>query len=289
MRVALLHNPDAGGRADSRSLRREIESAGHEVVLDIADRAHFDDAIAKSVDLVAIAGGDGTVRTAVHALHGKGVPLAILPVGTANNIAQSLGLSGPPGDLAKRWGEARRVPFDLGRARTRKEEHLFVEGIGAGLVPEAIASAKAHGKETLARADGGPIASSRRIHRETLESLSPRRLSLAADGERLDDEYLLVEVLNIPSVGPNLRLSGDASPSDGAFDLVTAGEAERGELLAVVEDETGKRRPNLPSRRVRSVEIGGWRVQHVDDELRSGVGPGRAAIEILPGAVEFLA
>lgn len=240
------------------------------------------------MDLVAIAGGDGTVRGAVHALHGRGVPLAILPVGTANNIALSLGIDGSPGELARGWDSARRVPFDLGRARTRKQEHLFVEGVGAGLVPEAIASAKAHGKETLAQSHAGPIATARRIHRETLASLSPRRLSLAADGETLDGEYLLVEVLNIPSVGPNLRLSDEASPSDGALDLVTAGEAERAELLAVVEDGTGKRRPNLPSRRVRSVEIGGWRVQHVDDELRSGSGPGLAAIEVLPGAVEFL-
>ncbi len=69
--------------------------------------------------------------------------LAILPLGTANNIATSLGLNAPVPELIASWSTARRVPFDLGYARAASKEWLVVEGVGGGLVPAGIARAQA--------------------------------------------------------------------------------------------------------------------------------------------------
>ena len=73
------------------------------------------------MDLVVAAGGDGTVATAAGIAVRTSAPLAILPLGTANNIATSLGVSAPAPDLIASWATARRVPFDLGRARARRK------------------------------------------------------------------------------------------------------------------------------------------------------------------------
>ncbi len=289
MKIALLHNEDAGDGASPEDLQRDIEAAGHEVVHDIEKSAEFVLALTPWVDLVVVAGGDGTVRGAVHAIRGQGVPLAILPLGTANNIARSLGIEGTSAELARGWAGARRVSFDLGLARGPWGASTFLEGVGAGLVPSAISAAQAHGKSELAESPDGPLAGARAIFRETLAALTPRRLKVTADGEALDGEYLIVEALNIRSVGPNLRLSADASPSDGMLDLVIAGEQDRDELLAMVDAGGSTRRSMLPLRRVRSVEIGDWRVLHVDDALRTGSKPGPVTIEIEQGQIDFLA
>ena len=55
-------------------------------------------------DLVVAAGGDGTVATAARVLAGRKIPLAILPLGTANNIARSLNSDGPLDTLVASWG-----------------------------------------------------------------------------------------------------------------------------------------------------------------------------------------
>ena len=74
---------------------------------------------AAEVDRVVVAGGDGTINQAVQVLVELGLPLAIIPAGTANNLARTVGL---PLDLegatAVAAGSHRR-PVDLGRVNGR--------------------------------------------------------------------------------------------------------------------------------------------------------------------------
>ena len=50
-------------------------------------------AVEDAVDLVVVAGGDGTVRVVCAELAGTGIPLAVLPAGTGNLLARNLGIS----------------------------------------------------------------------------------------------------------------------------------------------------------------------------------------------------
>jgi hypothetical protein len=69
----------------------------------------------KRADLVAVAGGDGTVASVARRMVGRGIPVAVLPMGTANNIARSLGLLKKSfEELVEGWRDARRVPLDVG-------------------------------------------------------------------------------------------------------------------------------------------------------------------------------
>jgi diacylglycerol kinase family enzyme len=291
MKISLLHNPDAGDGFSLEDVRDEIEGAGHEIVLEIEKGVDFGRAASKGAELIVVAGGDGTVRKAVQALQGTGTPLAILPFGTANNVARSLGVEGPLDELTHRWNRGRRVPFDLGTARGHWGESLFLEGAGVRLMPKFFKAAKKVVQKKKEK-EGETVADdeleiARGVFCEVVKDLEPRRISFKADGEEIEGEFLLVEILNTPSNGPALRISPGADVSDGLLDVVVAGEEERDELLAALGGDP-KRRPNLPTRRVREVEIPECPAIHVDGDLFSKSESGDVSILVEPAKIEFL-
>lgn len=114
--------------------------------------------------------------------------------------------------------------------------------------------------------------------------------TIVADGARTTREFLLVEVLNIRSIGRNLVLSPDANPSDGLFRLVMAGEDHRDELARYLRDLLDGRDhpPLLLSQRARHVTLDGATDVHVDDELLSASSR-KVSLHVEPGALELLA
>lgn len=289
VKISLLHNPSAGDATSFEKVRRVLEDAGHSIVLEIEKDSDFERVVEKPVDLVVVAGGDGTVRKAARALAGSGVPLAILPLGTANNVARSLGIEGEIESVVKSWDRAQRKPFDLGIARGQWGESRFLESVGSGLVPAGIAAAEEHPahKTEDARTE---LARAIETYAGALSRLAPRRWTGLLDEDVIDGEYLLFEILNIPSVGANLALSSRADPSDGYFDVVTADETDRPRIARYLEARTEGHEPtlSLPTRRARRAEITGWEQMHVDDELRRIAEAGKVTIEIEPGAIEVL-
>jgi len=287
MKVSLVHNRDAGDGFRLDEVRRAIEAAGHEVVQDLETATDPAPVLPDDVDLLAVAGGDGTVRKAVDAFEGAGRPFAILPFGTANNIARMLGFDAPLDELPRRWRNGRRMAFDLGVARGKWGERRFLEGVGIRLIPEFLRKAK----ERLAEDGHGDadaqLGLARRVFRETLALLKPQRCALTADGDRLDGEFLFVEILNIGAIGPRLSILPEADPSDGLLDLVTAGEEGRDELLAVLDADPSGKRPSLPTRRVRRVEVLEWTSLHIDGKVEDG-DDGAVSVSLEPGRVEFL-
>ena len=93
-RGLLLHNPRARrGREEGPEVRRYLEQSGLEIVQrTVPDPAEVGQLIQREqpLDRVIAAGGDGTLNTVVQALVGTGLPLGIIPLGTANNLARTL-------------------------------------------------------------------------------------------------------------------------------------------------------------------------------------------------------
>ncbi|HEY6078850.1 MAG TPA: diacylglycerol kinase family protein [Polyangiaceae bacterium] len=226
MRIALLHNTSAGSEDHSDAeLSKLIRRAGHEVTHVVSRVRDLTAALQRAAcDLVVVAGGDGTVGRAACELAGWHIPLTILPLGTANNTALSLGLAERPKRLVKRWQNGSLVAFDLGFLDDGAVRSRFAEAIGWGLFPLVIAAAKA---ETF---DGSPrkqLERDRALFQTWVGQAPTRHYDIEVDGRDYSGEYALVEVVNVPLIGPRLEISPQSQSDDGLLELVVAGDAER--------------------------------------------------------------
>ena len=98
-------------------------------------------AVAAGARMVVAAGGDGTVRACAQALAGTQVPLAIVPLGTANLAARALGIpSGVGGSLAAAFGGyERRIDLAVAEAAAAHPADAGAAGGGGGLTFAAMA------------------------------------------------------------------------------------------------------------------------------------------------------
>jgi diacylglycerol kinase family enzyme len=126
------------------------------------------EAVAAGARLVFAVGGDGTVRACAQALEGTGVPLAIVPLGTANLVARALGVPDRIGlalragfggrdrviDLARveDAGGADTGGLDTGGAQTgagNSSGVVFAAMAGIGLDAAVVGAARGYGKRRL--------------------------------------------------------------------------------------------------------------------------------------------
>jgi len=287
MRIALVYNPSSGRRVALESLRELIVREGHQLVREIEHSADTSALADPPAELIVVAGGDGTVADTVRAVAGHQVPLAVLPLGTANNIAYSLDVSGSLEQLVRSWHNAPARPFDMGVLQDAGGTRRFVEGAGGGLVEACLTSFR---RRPL-RGDEPPpwqLVRALRRYALTLKHLRPRPWSLRIDGKPLDGEFLLVEVLNTRAVGPNLELAPDASCTDGLLTVVTAREHDRRAIAAYIADRLGGRqsRLELPAEPAHCVDIAGPDALHMDDDLVPV--RGAVSIRVQAGAVSVL-
>ncbi|MGE3847594.1 MAG: diacylglycerol kinase family protein [Gammaproteobacteria bacterium] len=297
MRVTLIHNPGAGdaGQPGAKALRKLIEAAGHELTYQSAAREGWMEALDVEADLIAVAGGDGTVGRVARGMAGRGVPLAVLPMGTANNIARSLRLLDTPMEaLISGWNDAARLRVDAALAQGPWGERRFLEGLGIGLFAWTMPHAQdSKALDQVQRAEDA-VAHVLRMLRERLDNYRARPLAVTLDGQALSGEYVLFEVMNLPYIGPNLHLAPDATPDDGRLHVVMVTEAERDRLRRYLEKWEDGRTPrvDLPTLAARNITIaeGDYQV-HIDDVLWSEepVGDRREInISVEPGVLEFL-
>jgi diacylglycerol kinase (ATP) len=293
MRITVIHNPAAGEGVITRELLcAELRAAGHEPVYASTRDDDWPAAVQEADDAVLAVGGDGTVAKAARHLIERNVPLAVLPFGTANNIAQTLGIRGAWRDLVQELHGWRSQPFDAGIAAGPWGEVTFLEGVGFGLFADTMAEARLAPTEvaaTLGR-DVELVTDVARV-RSLLPQVAPRPLRLRLDDRVVEAETLLVAIMNITAVGPRLRLAPTARPDDGLLHVVIAREEHRASLDAYLEArlEDEPATLHLEEHIARSVEVRctGDRL-HIDDDVIDGDGPATVDCRILPGAIRVL-
>jgi diacylglycerol kinase (ATP) len=138
-RILLLHNPAAGAKHPTADelLMAATRIGIHPSYFSTKDKRH-NAALRKGWDLVIVAGGDGTVARAARQLKDRTIPVAILPVGTANNIACSLGIVGEPTVLLSQLPFAPIKSLNVGLAKGPWGKRIFLQAVGLGPIAEAI-------------------------------------------------------------------------------------------------------------------------------------------------------
>lgn len=276
-RVTLLHNPTAGdGRASGAELKEALEAAGYRVAYADMKSEDWAALLHRPADLVAVAGGDGTLGRVLPRLSPDGAPFTIIPLGTANNLATALGVAGTPSAVAAGLPDARARPFDLGRIEGPWPAGCFIEAVGFGALAASLAAGGA------GKAGANKIEAGRQALAHILADTAAWEGELQVDGEAHRGRWLIVEILNLGRTGPRLPLIQSTETGDGQLDAFLLAESERTSML---EWLAGNRRSPAPGTRLRgkdfSFDWDGSLPFRIDDELQDRPAH-RAGVRVRP-------
>lgn len=183
-------------------LIREVEAPGHS--LSDMIRAHKDRA-----DLVIVGGGDGTLNSALEGLVETQLPLGILPLGTANDLARTLAL---PSDLAEACqviaaGHLRRI--DLGCVNGKHFFNVASVGLSVSITRQLTRKTKSRwGVLAYLVTAAGVLFRAR-----------PFRAEIRADGQTHHIKSVQIAVGNGRYYGGGMTISADAEIDDALLHL----------------------------------------------------------------------
>jgi diacylglycerol kinase family enzyme len=276
MRAILVYNPTAGTKGhDKDSIIDALHLADIEVDYVSTKDDDLKRALKHSCDVVVAAGGDGTIGYVFRHLADRSVPIGILPLGSANNIARSLGIAGTPAELAEQWRAGHVHSFHLVEATYGNDKReLCTEGFGVGLMA-ALIKRRAKGK----KADGADdIRRRRRALTALVSDAEPLDLEVKIDGKPWKSDLISVDVLNIPFTGPALPLAYNADPGDTLLDVIGFESDRRDELIEWIKSPQ-EDAPPASARRGEQIEIR-WRDadSRLDDAVAKGESDWRQAL-----------
>jgi diacylglycerol kinase (ATP) len=271
-----------------------IRQAGHKPRYQSSKDEDWPSVLDEPADLVAVAGGDGTVAKVARRLVQREIPLTILPLGTANNIYKTLYAPTPIGNLIAGWTTAHRRSCDLGIARGPWGESYFIESFGIGLLAQLMSANDGHDSPVP-----DPISEPSAFCRQSAKlcaGYSASRLKIIIDGQDVSGDYLLLEAMNTKFIGTNLCLAPEADVNDGLLDLVLLPPEDRDRFAAYLAARAQQLQESapLPVHKGKQVHIEfQTRDVHVDDQVYprdslSLATPSIAEVNIEGSALEFL-
>lgn len=268
----LLHNPKAGEEEHSeKQLVKSIKAAGFKCRY-LSTKTDEWKNTNKDTEFFIVAGGDGTIRKVAKSIYCNetpDLPVAILPMGTANNIAQTMGLTQAPEKIMESWHDARIKQVDTGTVSGHEKPVFFLEGFGYGVFPRLM--------HTMKNYDKASMSTDERLQKALEELYSivlatpALEYTITMDNKDYSGKYIMAEVMNIRSIGPNLVMAPDADPGDGYFDVVLVAEQQRGLLagyIAALKD--GAEHPEFPLHAITAQHITIHAQElylHADDKL----------------------
>lgn len=282
----LLTNKQSGGaERDLTPAVERLQAGGFSVRVETPDSVEdLRRRILASGDAtVILGGGDGTMNAAAPALRALGRPFGLLPLGTANDLARSLGIPLDPVEAAGVIvdGGARRI--DLGLINGEPFFNVASLGLSAEVVHEHESE---HGRKRLLGVLNYPLSAWAAFRRHR-----PFRAELVIDGEVLRCRCTQIAVGNGRHYGGGMTIDEAAEIDDGwlrVYYLRPAGLLAMLWMLPALRFGWLRRSADAEVRRARRVEIRTRRprVVDVDGELK---GRTPVVVEIEPSAVEVFA
>jgi diacylglycerol kinase (ATP) len=292
MRAAMVVHPASGlGRAGriADTVAERLRGAVDDLVTVAAStveesRRLMDQAHGQTLDLLVVVGGDGSAHQGVQFCADTGTPLAVVPAGTGNDLARTLGAPKDPlvatDALVAAIKAGEYTKLDLGRVSGGP---WFAGVLCAGF------DSAVNERANRMRWPSGPRRYDLAIVAE-LAKLRTGRLAVAQDGEHTELEATQIAIGNIPYYGGGIPICPAADPTDGLFDITLVSRAGRLDLIKMLPGlRTGNHvhNPLVTTSRARDVRIGeanGW-VAYADGER---VGPLPVEVSCVPGALTLV-
>ncbi len=295
-KALIVFNPQAGrGRGYKRAeeVRQALQAAGIEYesvvseargqAIELARRAAL-----AGWKLIVAAGGDGTVNEVVNGLmlaeaEGAASRLGVLPIGSGNDFAASLGIPLNLREAAKRLARAQVRRIDLGCINGRYFDN------NAGLGFEAMINVEAHRITWLRGQPQYLLAVFRAMASYPLPVVDITK----DDGHRLAKQILMISVGNSRRNGGGFLVNPDAVPDDGLLDLCIVDAISRPQILRLLPKAmTGSHRGEPAVELTRSthliVESADPLPVHADGEILWNDAH-RVEITVEPGRLEVIA
>lgn len=230
MDAILIHNPTAGAaNVSADCLIGWLKAAGYNPIYQSSKDPSFPSALRQTADLIVVAGGDGTVAKVAMQRPETAATVAILPLGTANNIATALGIPHNPERAIAAWGSTTCKSLSLWTATGLWGEQCFLEGCGLGVLTQA--AIQMHNQATHDDNPNQKLAIARAVIRDLASKRPPVTIRAELDDQVIEGQFLLVEMLNIGRVGPRLAIAPQVDPTDDCLNIVLVEAANRQSLL----------------------------------------------------------
>jgi len=286
----VIFNPNAGSVTDVDTVLAQLHRLKPAIIRLTRARGDAEkfarEAVRKKYDYVVTAGGDGTLNEVINGIapNSRNVRVGLIPLGTGNDFARSLGLPGEIQNNIDILAEERNRRVDLVLVRSKRARYFVNVSAGgfSGPVDEKLTP-------ELKRA-WGPLAYVRSAA-AALPQLRTYRAHILLD----DDEHLSLELYNIiigngRFVAGGLPIAPDADLSDGLLDVILIPNHPAPKLaLLAAEILLGKHLSNdgVVFRRAKKIRVRARPVMrfNVDGEP---VGNAPATFEIVPRALKFV-
>jgi diacylglycerol kinase family enzyme len=259
MRAKLIFNPGAGAAGESpvqlidvikemQAWKLVPETFLIEPGCDLP--GVIQDALSRGIRMFVVCGGDGTISSVARVLAGTPAALGIIPLGTQNNTALSLGISADIPTAIANLRNGQRIKVDVGMATCDHVLTPFLEVCSVGLISTLFSSVDDIQHGNLARV--GDFLTS-------LVGSPPAKIHLILDGKQdIQDLGHVVLVSNMPYIGFHYQVGSATSFNDGLLDVHFFADLTKLELLGHVFKGVGEGKPEdarIQHIRVRRIEI----------------------------------
>src|SRR5215216_3956652 len=231
----LIANPGAGKPEQAaKSLQlatRFLQQSGIKVDVALAKPKEEATPLAKQAvkdgyKIVIAMGGDGTLEAVLRGMVGSKARLGIIPVGTQNNMAKSLGIPETLEEACALIASNNTRKLDVGQVKIKKGKKLyFFELTAIGLVAALYPKAN---KILDGKLSSIKDAALTLIHHEP----QPKVYLTLDDESKIKIETMLVVVSNTPIFGRNFLVAPNASLQDGLLDISVYPNFSKAEILA---------------------------------------------------------
>ncbi len=234
MRAKLIANPGSGQTRKKQILIEQVVQTlmtlGVKVDVALAKPKKLAVPIAQKAvkdgyKLVIAMGGDDTIEAVIRGIAGTRTRLGIIPAGTANDLAMSLGLPEDPLKACELIANGRAIKLDLGQLKINKQKFYFFEVVTIGLAAAVYPHVKEIPKGNLSSLKDAAVT--------ILSHETKPKITMELDGEsKITVESMLMTVTNTPYIGLKFLVAPDASMQDGLLDIAVYPGFSKAELFA---------------------------------------------------------